>query len=170
MKYLIIIALLCISLFGETNTTTWKIKDISKEYKIDFDKNTTCLVRHIQLYKNPKWVAKIELKNGKVAYFCSPKSMFEFYFQPGKWYEFGVRKEEDFAKIIVTDFNTLKPINAKEAYFVYGSRVTSPAGDDLVAFSSKKEAQEFVKQYGGSRIFSFDKVPSGLIKLLNNSL
>ena len=171
IKIFISVLVVSVLLFAnENNQTKWETQDISKEYKIEYDKNTTCLVRHLKLYKHPKWVAKIEVGNGKVVYFCSPKSMFEFYFQPGKWYEIGVKKEEDFKKIIVTDFNTLKPINAKKAYFVYGSKVISPAGDDLVAFSSKKDAKEFVREYGGTRIFSFDEVKYGLIKWLNNAL
>ncbi len=154
----------------DTNKSVWKSNKIEKEYKIEYDKNTTCLVRHLKLYKNPEWVAKIEVRNGKVVYFCSPKSMFEFYFRPAKWYEIGVKSERDFSKIIVTDYKTLKPIDAEKAFFVYGSRAISPAGDDLVAFKSKEEAENFVKKEGGSRIFTFDKVPFGLIKLLNNSL
>jgi len=165
-----ILILLSILFANENNNSVWKSKKIEKEYMVDFDRNTTCLVRHIKLYKNPKWVAKITVKNGKVVYFCSPKSMFEFYFRPAKWYDIGVRKESDFKEILVTDFNTLKAINAKDAFFVYGSRVISPAGDDLPAFATKREAEEFVKKEGGSRVFSFDKVPYGLIKLLNNSL
>ena len=139
-------------------------------FEMDFDKNTQCLVRHIKVYENPAWVAKIELNNGKKVFFSTPKSMFEFYFRPSKWYEVGVKNENDFKDIVVIDYNTLKAINAREAFFVYGSRAISPAGDDLVPFKSKKEAEEFVKKEGGSRIFSFDKVPNGLIKLLNNSL
>ncbi len=154
----------------DTNKSVWKGNKIETEYKIDYDKNTTCLVRHLKLYKNPKWVAKIEVRNGKIVYFCSPKSMFEFYFRPAKWYEIGVRSERDFSKIIVTDYKTLKPINAEKAFFLYGSRAVSPAGDDLVALKSKEEAENFVKKEGGSRIFTFDKVPFGLIKLLNNSI
>jgi nitrous oxide reductase accessory protein NosL len=96
--------------------------------------------------------------------------MFEFYFRPAKWYEVGVKSEKDFSKIVVTDYNTLKPINAREAFFVYGSRAISPAGDDLVALKTKEDAEKFIKKYGGSRVFTFDKVPLGLIKLLNNSL
>jgi len=171
MKKIAIVLLLILSVSAnENNSSKWKTEDLPKVYKIEYDKNTTCLVRNLLLYKNPKWVAKIEVSNGKTVYFCSPKSMFEFYFRPAKWYDIGVRSEADFKKIVVTDYNTLKPINAREAFFVYGSRVISPAGDDLVAFETEKDAKEFVKKYGGSRIFSFDKVPYGLIKLLNNSL
>ncbi len=139
-------------------------------YSMDFDKNTTCLVRHFKVYKDPKWVAKIKVRNGQAVYFSSPKSMFEFYHRPGKWFEVGVKSERDFSEIVVTDFETLKPINAEKAFFVYGSRATSPSGDDLVPLATKEAAENFSKAYSGKRILKFDEVSDALIRLLNGRI
>jgi len=139
-------------------------------YEMDFNKDTTCLVRHLKVYKNPQWVAKIELKNGKKIFFSSPKSMFEFYFRPAKWYEMGVKSEDDFKDIIVTDFKTLKPVNAKGAFYIYGTNVTSPAGDDLIPFDSYAAAEEFSKKHRGQRILSFREVSDALIRLINGRI
>jgi nitrous oxide reductase accessory protein NosL len=139
-------------------------------YEMGYDKETRGLVRHMPVYKEPKWVAKIELANGKEIFFVSPKSMFEFYLRPAKWPEFGIKSEHDFGKIYVTNFVTTKPINAKGAFFVYGSSVTSPAGDDLVPFDSYKAAEEFSKKNNGKRILGFREVSQGLINWLNDSL
>jgi len=138
--------------------------------ELGFDRNTTGLVRHMKVYKYPSWAAKIELRNGEEIFFVSPKSMFEFYFRPAKWPEFGIKEESDFKKIYVTDFATTKVINAKGAFFVYGSDTTSPAGDDLVPFDSYKAAEEFSKAHNGKRIFGFREVSRGLISWLNDSL
>jgi len=121
-------------------------------YEMDYTKDTSCLVRHIKVYKDPKWVSKIELKNGKKLFFCSPKSMIEFYLRPGKWFDIGVKSENDFKDILVTDFDTLKPINAKGAFYIYGGNITSPAGDDLPAFATYEAAQRFSKAHNGKRI------------------
>jgi len=139
-------------------------------YEMDYDKNTEGLVRHLKVYKDPSWVSKIELKDGKKIFFSSPKSMFEFYHRPGKWYYLGVKSEADFKEIVVTDMSTLKPINAKGSFFVYGSNMTSPSGDDLPAFDSYKAATEFSKEHHGSRVLGFREVSTGLIKLLNGSI
>ena len=139
-------------------------------YSMDFDKNTTCLVRHFKVYKEPKWVAKIKVRNGQTVYFSSPKSMFEFYHRPGKWFDVGVKSERDFSEIVVTDYETLKPINAEKAFFVYGSRATSPSGDDLVPLATKEAAEKFSKAYSGKRIFKFDEVTDALIRLLNGRI
>lgn len=139
-------------------------------YEMDYDKDTACLVRHLKVYKDPAWVAKIELKNGKKVFFSSPKSMFEFYFQPGKWYDVGVESENDFKDILVTDFKTLKPVKAKGAFFIYGTNVTGPAGDDLVAFDSYAAAEKFSKEHNGKRIMGFRDVSDALIRLINGRI
>jgi len=154
----------------DTNASTWITKPIAKTYSIDYDKNTTCLVRHFKVYKEPKWVAKIETRAGKTVFFSSPKSMFEFYHRPGKWFDVGVKSERDFSKIVVTDYETLKAIDGEKAFYVYGSHAISPAGDDLPAFATKEEAKAFIKKYSGSRIMKFDEVSDALIRLLNGRI
>ena len=162
--------LLFISSLLLADTSSEKPFNAPAFYTMDYDRNTTCLVRHFKVYKDPKWVAKIKTRSGKTVYFSSPKSMFEFYHTPGKWFEVGVKSERDFSEIVVTDFETLKPINAEKAFFVYGSNATSPAGDDLVALATKEAAVKFSKTHNGKRIFKFDEVPSALINLLNGRI
>ena len=139
-------------------------------YEMDYTKDTSCLVRHIKVYKDPKWVSKIELKNGKKLFFCSPKSMIEFYLRPGKWFDIGVKSENDFKDILVTDFDTLKPINAKGAFYIYGGNITSPAGDDLPAFATYEAAQRFSKAHNGKRIMNFKDISDALIRLINGRI
>jgi len=144
--------------------------NILLSYEMDFTKDTKCVVRHMEVYKDPKWVSKIELTNGKKLFFLSPKSMIEFYHRPGKWYDIGVKSEEDFKDIIVTDYYTLKPINAKGAFYVYGSNEISPAGDDLPAFATYAEAEKFSKAHNGKRIMHFKDISDALIRLINGRI
>lgn len=146
------------------------VSSLLSSYTMDYTKETSCVVRHSKVYKNPAWVSKIELQNGKIVYFSSPKSMFEFYFRPGKWFDVGVKNEKDFKEILVIDFKRNLPINAKGAFYIYGSNVTSPAGDDLVPFDSYKDAQEFAKEHNGKRIMSFKEVSDALIRLINGRI
>ncbi len=141
-----------------------------KPYVMDYDKTTKCLVRKLAVYKDPKWVAKVEISNGKKVFFSSPKSMFEFYLQPGKWFDIGVKSEKDFKHIIVTDYESMKPIDGTKAYYVYGSRAISPAGDDLVALETKEKAQAFATKYSGKRVFAFKDVSPALIRLINGNI
>jgi len=150
-------------------------QDMLKEYmdnkhKMNYNKETKGLMRNIVVYKYPSWVSKITLTNGKEVFFCSPKSMIEFYNRPGLRADVGVKDEKDFKSILVTNYNTLKAVNAKGAFFVYGSRAISPAGDDLAAFSSYEEAKKFSDENGGKRVMSFYEIPPALINLLNGKI
>ena len=139
-------------------------------YEMDYNNDTLGLVRQIKVYKEPRWVSKIELTNGKKLFFISPKSMIEFYQRPGKWDHIGVKSESDFKDIIVTDFKTGKPIDAMGAFYIYGTNVISPAGDDLIPFSSYQDAKEFSKINRGQRIFSFKEISPALINLINGRI
>ncbi len=167
MFKLLITILMTISLSFASSILPVKAKT---SYVMDYSKETICLVRHFKVYKDPKWVSKIELKNGKKVFFSSPKSMFEFYHRPGKWYDVGVKNEKDFRDIIVTEYTTMKLINARDAYYVYGSRATSPSGDDLVAIGSEEDAKAFSDKYSGKRIFKFTEVSDALIRLINGRI
>ena len=140
-------------------------------YEIKYDKDAIGYVRHLKLYKYPSWVSEIELSNGKKVLFSSPKGMFEFYLHPASWFgEYHIKSEHDFKKLYVTDFQTAKTINAKGAFFVYGSNEISPAGDDLVAFDSYKAAEEFSRKHHGARVLGFKEISYGLIKFLNGAI
>jgi len=139
-------------------------------FEMDYNKDTISLVRKMKVYKYPKWASKIELTNGKKLFFVSPKSMMEFYHQPGKWFDIGVKSEKDFKDILVTDFKTGLLVKAKGAFFIYGSNITSPAGDDLVTFDSYAAAEEFSKQHNGKRILGFKEVSPALIRLINGRI
>lgn len=149
--------------------------DMFKSYidnlgKMNYNRDTMGLMRNIKVYKNPSWVSKITLKNGKKYFFCSPKSLIEFYNNPGLRPDLKIKDENDFEEILVTDFNTLKPLDAKGAFYVYGSNKISAAGDDLPAFSTYAEAEHFSKTHNGKRVMSFYQIPAGLIALLNGKI
>ncbi len=143
---------------------------VPMNYQMDYTKETRCLVRNFFIYKEPQWAAKIELNNGKKIFFSSPKSLIEFYHRPGKWFDIGVKSEKDFKDIIVTDYVTMKLINARDAFYIYGSRAISPSGDDLVAIENQEDAINFSKKYNGKRIFRFNEVSDALIRLINGRI
>jgi nitrous oxide reductase accessory protein NosL len=136
---------------------------------IDVSKKDRCLIRQIKVYEYPAWIARAKTKH-KTVYFSSPKSMFEYYFQPIKWTSVGALTSDDIISVTVTDFNTLEAIDAKKAFYVYGSNKTSPAGDDLPAFATKQSAEIFAKKYNGKRVLSFDEISNALIYLINGRI
>lgn len=142
----------------------------NEAYSMNFDKETRGLVRKMLVYKDPLWVSKVVTKDSKEFYFISPKSMFDFYYNPKKWPETNVTDISELKEIIVTDFKTGKAVDARYAFYVYGSNKISFAGDDLPAFKNIEDAKNFLKNNNGSRILSFKEVSHGLIKLLNGDI
>ncbi len=174
MKKPFVGALLALSFsFGQVLMAQGLMTEVLKAdigYHMNYTKETTGIVRHLKVHEAPRWVSKITLTNGKELFFCSPKSMIEFYYQPGKWFDIGVKSEDDFKDILVTDYETMKPINARGAFYVYGSRATSPAGDDLVPFASYDAARKFAKENNGKRVLAFSELSEALINLLNGKI
>ena len=124
----------------------------------------------IEVDKYPKFEADMTLKNGKTIRFCCPKSMFHFYFKPHHYPEYHVKERGEIAKMTVKDYLDGTQVDAREAWYVFGSRLVGPHGDDLIPLSSKTRAELFVKRYGGSRIMDFATIEEkgyGLIKFLD---
>lgn len=128
------------------------------------------LIRNLKIYKYPHWVAQVVTTHNEKIYFSSPKSMFEYYFLFKRWPEFKVNTVDDMAEIKVTDYKTYAAIDARRAYYVYGSNITSISGDDLVPFKNEYDAKEYSKNHNGKRIFRFSQVKHQLIDLLNGSI
>jgi len=139
-------------------------------YSIKFDKETRGVVRKMLVYKNPLWVSKVVTSNSKELFFISPKSMLEFYYNPKHWPDTKVNSQSDIKDLIVTDYATSQAIDAKYAFYVYGSNKISFAGDDLPAFKNIEDAKYFSNNNNGTKILSFNEISKGLISLLNGDI
>jgi nitrous oxide reductase accessory protein NosL len=123
------------------------------------DPKDKCRVCGMFVAKFTNWVAEIVFRDGTYAVFDGPKDMFKYYFDIPR-YEKGKTKA-DVAKIFVTDYYTAEWIPAAEAFFVLGSDVHGPMGEELVPLKGKKEAEEFRKDHKGEKILTFDRVTPG---------
>jgi len=126
----------------------------------------TCPVCGMMPAKYPEWRAQVVLKSGKRYHFDSPKDMFKFILgltnknEPKKWVD-----RNEIAAIFVTDYAAKNYIDARKAYYVKGSDVQGPMGDDLVPFANKEDAQKFVSEHGGE-IITFSDVTVDIVKSL----
>ncbi|WP_456390562.1 nitrous oxide reductase accessory protein NosL [Hydrogenimonas sp.] len=155
MKKLFVL-LLCIAAFANTDKTAPN-KDLGA-----YDP-----VYQIKIGKYPKFETEMVLKDGRHIKFCCVKAMMNFYFHPEKFPEYGVKSRKEVEKMYVKDFLSGEKIDAKKAWYVFGSRMVGPHGDDLIPLSSKARAELFVKRYGGSRIIPIEKFTYGLIRYLD---
>ncbi len=124
-------------------------------------------VYKIKVDDYPKFATEMVLKNGKKIRFCSVKAMMHFFFGPYRYPEYGVKSSDEIDKIYVKDYLDGKEIDAKKAWYVFGSRLVGPHGDDLIPLASKARAELFVKRYGGTRIMPFEKLSAALVRYLD---
>lgn len=135
---------------------------------LQVNKENRDLICGIEPYKHPKWATEIELINDKKLQFVSVKCMMLFYYKNSKWDDLGdFGDKEPIKTLSVQDFESLKVVDAKKAYYVFGSKVVGPKGDDLIPFEHKAAAENFMKTNGGSKILTWDDFKLNLFDFLN---
>jgi nitrous oxide reductase accessory protein NosL len=143
----------------------WDIERKSGEHKHEFitvGKDEKCPVCGMFVYKYPRWAAKVTFtkdQNQSHAVFDGVKDLLKFYFNPAKWGDF---KNIEIKNIDVTDYYTQKSIDGKTAYYVIGSDVYGPMGKEFIPFSSKADAETFIKDHQGQKILSFNQITEKL--------
>ena len=85
----------------------------------------------------------------------------KFYFNPTKYH---ANTNEQISQINVTDYYSLELTDGKKAYYVIGSNVYGPMGEELIPFKNKDEAQKFMTDHFGKSLVSFDEIKEEMIK------
>ncbi len=138
-----------------TSVYLWDIKKLGKKMMsgkaIRVPKKAKCPVCGMFVAKYPKWVAKIRFMK-KDHYFDGVKDMMKFIFD----------KQKNFKNVQVTDYYTTTAIKAQTAFYVVGSNVYGPMGNELIPFSSMNKAKEFKQNHYGTQILTFDKITKEL--------
>ena len=114
---------------------------------IKVTKNEKCPVCGMFVYKYPKWAAQIFYQDTHYS-FDGVKDLMKYYFN----------NKKNISKILVTDYYSQEAINALKAYFVIGSDVYGPMGDELIPFKNQEEAKTFSMDHKGLKILKFDEI------------
>jgi nitrous oxide reductase accessory protein NosL len=124
-----------------------------------------CPVCGMFVAKYPDWLATITFTGAPPLFFDGPKDLFTYLQSRGSY----SRNQAVAAieTIQVHDYYSLKPIDARSAYFVIGSDVFGPMGKELVPFAKAAEAQEFSRDHQGKKLLSFGEVTPQVLKGLH---
>ncbi len=120
----------------------------------------------IPMDKYPKWHCEAVLKNGHTETFISVKSMMQVYLHQEYFLKRNLLKDK-IDKIYVKDYLTGEKVNAKQAVYVFGSRIEGPHGDDLIPFSTETNAKLFMMKHGGTKLLPYSKITTGLLRYLD---
>ncbi len=132
-----------------------------KTKMLNIPENAKCPVCGMFVSKYPKWAAQIELQDGHNHYFDGVKDMMKFYFNPTKYH---AHSNEQISQIKVTDYYSLEAIDGKKAFYVIGSNVYGPMGEELIPFKNEDEAKKFMADHFGKKVVSFDEIKEDLFK------
>jgi len=126
--------------------------------KIHVPNDAKCPVCGMFVYKYPKWSAVITI-NGKKHYFDGIKDMMKYYIFSAD-FPFDRNKIES---IKVSDYYTLEAIDAKDAFYVIGSDILGPMGNELISFKDKKSANNFIRDHNGKNILEFKDIDAKVV-------
>jgi len=129
----------------------------------EIDAGTSCSLDGMALADFPGPKGQILYATGKPDFFCDTFEMFSIYLQPEQKKRITGIFTQDMGK---TDWE--KPqghwIDARQAYYVLGSKKTGSMGPTLAAFASQQDAEAFAGQFGG-KMLRFDQVTLDMVNL-----
>jgi copper chaperone NosL len=111
------------------------------------------------------FLAEIAFQDGSRAYFDGPKDMFRYYFEPGKYHP--GQTAVDITAVYVTDYYSLEMIDAKQAFYVAGSDVLGPMGNELIPVGREPEARTFLSDHKGKSLLKFGEVTLEIVNGLD---
>ena len=118
-----------------------------KTIKVSHDEK--CPVCGMFVYKYPRWAAQIWLKNGKHFSFDGVKDLTKYIHSHPKL---------DIDKIVVTDYYKQYAIDGKKAFYVIGSDVYGPMGEEAIPFEDEDDAKAFMRDHRGEKIVGFKEI------------
>ncbi len=125
-----------------------RLEDTNEESgKIIVAKDEKCPVCGMYVYKYPKWISQIYYDDKHFS-FDGAKDMMKYYFE----------HTDGITEMLVRDYYSLKVLDARDAYFVIGSDVYGPMGDELISFEKEKEAKIFSLDHKGIKVMKFEDI------------
>lgn len=124
---------------------------------------TSCSLDGMTLADFPGPKAQIHYATGEPDFFCDTMEMFSIYLQPEQKKNITGMYTQDMGRA-----NWEKPqgswIDAKTAFYVFGSKKTGSMGPTLAAFASQENANKFAAEFGG-KVLNFSQVTPEIVDL-----
>lgn len=119
-------------------------------------RNDKCPVCGMLVAPFPNWWSAVVFKDGSHAFFDGPKDMFKYLLDLKRYNP--SKRPGDIEAVRVTDYYKVAPIDGRKAWYVAGSDVNGPMGEDLVPFEKESDAKAFSKDHKGKKVLTFEAV------------
>ncbi len=122
----------------------------------DQDRCPVCAMYPI---KHPRSAAAMALTNGDTYYFCGNGCLLRTWLRPQTYIGQAADKID---RLVVLDYFSGQPIDARKASWIAGSDVVGPMGPALIALDNPAHVSVFKKRHGGATVFSLDELDDAL--------
>ncbi len=128
----------------------------------------TCPVCGMFVAHYPNWIATVLYQDGESHHFDGPKDLFTYLLDMKKWAQ--GRNAETIQSITVKEYYGLKQIDARTAYYVIGSDVLGPMGHELIPLAALEDAEIFMRDHQGKKIYRFSDIDKKILTTLNSGI
>lgn len=130
---------------------------------INIDRTTSCSLDGMILADYPGPKAQIHYVNGEPDFFCDTMEMFSIYLRPEQRKKVTALYTQDIGKT-PWEQPTGHWIDARSAFYVYGSKQLGAMGPTLASFARREDAEEFARQHTG-KVFEFTQITLDMVAL-----
>jgi copper chaperone NosL len=111
----------------------------------------SCPVCNMRVKASDDWAAEIYFRDGTKLMFESPGDLLAFYTSPDRYNVDAAHKDPaNIERITAKDYQSRQTVDARQAKFVYKSKVEGPMGPDFLPFGKREDAEAFVAANGGT--------------------
>jgi len=140
------------------------LKPLAADGQLALSKTDRCPVCAMFPARYPRSAAAMALKSGAAFYFCSNGCLLRSFLRPTAY--LGAKKES-IDRLVVLDYFSGRPIDARTATWVAGSDVLGPMGPAIIALGEAGHLAAFTERHGGDIVFSFDQLDDNLWKKIS---
>lgn len=138
---------------------------VSAEPLSKIDSGERCPVCGMFVAKYPNWVTQIRDQSGKMRLFDGVKDMMAFYFAPAS---FGADAKTNMGEIWVKEYYGLEWLDGRKAFYVVGSDVYGPMGEEFIPFLDRAAAESFLKDHHGSQVVAFTEITAEMVESMRS--
>ena len=156
-KYYVFLMIASIMVFACNKKTETEQK--ATESKAEITAKHRCANCGMDTEKYPNWEQKVVSEDKGTMYFDGARCMFKVLLDSAV-------APKQINQILVKDYYSLEYTDGKNAFYVIGSDVLGPMGNELIPFTEKNAAEEFLTDHKGEKIVMFDEVDMPMIMKL----
>ncbi|BBO91441.1 nitrous oxide reductase accessory protein NosL [Desulfosarcina ovata] len=135
------------------------LKALSADGQMVMSPSDRCPVCAMFPARRPDSAAAMTLTSGETFYFCSNGCLLRTWLRPGAYLG---RDRSEIDRLVVWDYFSGRPIDARNAVWVAGSDVIGPMGPAIVALEDSGQLDTFNRRHHGKTVFRFDQLNDDL--------